>query len=201
MVTRSQKYGCQKTRSSESEPRARVVLGKLVMRDWQMRVSLQGRKEPSGAELLTRYRSEETLTRMRSSPTRTFSPSDLCFEAGCIVHQQASPKSHVTIRIMVSHNALHQGSHSHQTFQTQESINPHLVFLYRMCPSPCPDPLHHSPCSWLQSGLMPTSRVLQIFCPLMWDSRHTPCPQPLHLLRLPVIPRQRPTCQSWIGRW
>ena len=28
---------------------------------------------------------------MRSSPTRTFSPSDLCLEAGCVVHQQASP--------------------------------------------------------------------------------------------------------------
>ena len=31
---------------------------------------------------LTRYRSDDTLTRMRSSPTLTFSPSDLCFEAG-----------------------------------------------------------------------------------------------------------------------
>lgn len=40
---------------------------------------------------VTRYRSEETLTRMRSSPTRTFSPSDLCLEAGWMVHQQASP--------------------------------------------------------------------------------------------------------------
>lgn len=28
---------------------------------------------------------------MRSSPTRTFSPSDLCFDAGWIVHQHASP--------------------------------------------------------------------------------------------------------------
>lgn len=28
---------------------------------------------------------------MRSSPIRTFSPSDLCLEAGCMVHQQASP--------------------------------------------------------------------------------------------------------------
>lgn len=40
---------------------------------------------------VTKYRSEETLTRMRSSPTLTFSPSDLCFEAGWMVHQQASP--------------------------------------------------------------------------------------------------------------
>lgn len=40
---------------------------------------------------LTRYRSEETLTRMRSSPTRTFSPSDRCLEAGWMVHQHASP--------------------------------------------------------------------------------------------------------------
>lgn len=29
---------------------------------------------------------------MRSSPTLTFSPSDLCFEAGWMVHQHASPK-------------------------------------------------------------------------------------------------------------
>lgn len=41
--------------------------------------------------ILTRYRSEDKLTRMRSSPIRTFSPSDLCLEAGWIVHQQASP--------------------------------------------------------------------------------------------------------------
>lgn len=41
--------------------------------------------------LVTRYLSEETLTRMRSSPTLTFSPSDLCLEAGWMVHQQASP--------------------------------------------------------------------------------------------------------------
>lgn len=40
---------------------------------------------------LTKYRSEETLTRIRSSPTRTFSPSDRCLEAGWMVHQQASP--------------------------------------------------------------------------------------------------------------
>ena len=39
----------------------------------------------------TRYRSEETLTRMRSSPTLTFSPSDRCLEAGWMVHQHASP--------------------------------------------------------------------------------------------------------------
>ncbi len=28
---------------------------------------------------------------MASSPTLTFSPSDLCLEDGCTVHQQASP--------------------------------------------------------------------------------------------------------------
>lgn len=39
----------------------------------------------------TRYRSVDTLTRIRSSPMRTFSPSDLCLDAGWIVHQQASP--------------------------------------------------------------------------------------------------------------
>jgi len=40
---------------------------------------------------LTKYRSVATDTRIRSSPTRTFSPSDLCLEAGCTVHQHASP--------------------------------------------------------------------------------------------------------------
>lgn len=39
----------------------------------------------------TRYLSVDTLTRIRSSPMRTFSPSDLCLDAGWIVHQQASP--------------------------------------------------------------------------------------------------------------
>lgn len=39
----------------------------------------------------TRYLSVDTLTRIRSSPMRTFSPSDLCLEAGWMVHQQASP--------------------------------------------------------------------------------------------------------------
>lgn len=39
----------------------------------------------------TRYRSVDTLTRIRSSPMRTFSPSDLCLDAGWIVHQHASP--------------------------------------------------------------------------------------------------------------
>ena len=42
-------------------------------------------------ELPTRYLSVDTLTRIRSSPMRTFSPSDLCLDAGWMVHQQASP--------------------------------------------------------------------------------------------------------------
>lgn len=53
---------------------------------------------------------------MRSSPTRTFSPSDLCLEAGCIVHQQASPGRGGggvcvgcrAVRMMAAHNALPQ---------------------------------------------------------------------------------------------
>lgn len=44
----------------------------------------------------TKYLSVATDTRIRSSPTRTFSPSDLCFDAGWTVHQQASPKSIVS---------------------------------------------------------------------------------------------------------
>jgi len=39
----------------------------------------------------TKYRSVATDTKIKSSPTRTFSPSDRCFDAGCTVHQQASP--------------------------------------------------------------------------------------------------------------
>lgn len=41
--------------------------------------------------ILTKYLSEEMLTRMRSSPTLTFSPSERCFDAGWMVHQHASP--------------------------------------------------------------------------------------------------------------
>ena len=40
---------------------------------------------------LTRYLSEEMLIRIRSSPTLTFSPSDLCFDLGWTVHQVSSP--------------------------------------------------------------------------------------------------------------
>lgn len=43
---------------------------------------------------LTRYLSEDMLTSMRSSPTRTFSPSDLCLEDGWTIHQHVSPKPH-----------------------------------------------------------------------------------------------------------
>lgn len=46
---------------------------------------------------LTKYRSVATLTKMRSSPTLTFSPSDLCFDAGWMVHQHASPAQQTTL--------------------------------------------------------------------------------------------------------
>ncbi len=49
----------------------------------------------------TRYLSVDTLTRIRSSPMRTFSPSDLCLDAGWMVHQQASPIDTTT------HNITH----------------------------------------------------------------------------------------------
>lgn len=52
---------------------------------------LDGRMDGQTQLQLTRYLSEEMLTRMRSSPTLTFSPSERCFEAGWIVHQHASP--------------------------------------------------------------------------------------------------------------
>lgn len=39
----------------------------------------------------TKYRSVATDTKIKSSPTRTFSPSDRCLDAGCIVHQHVSP--------------------------------------------------------------------------------------------------------------
>lgn len=40
--------------------------------------------------LLTRYLSLDTLTKKMSSPARTFSPSDLCLDAGWTVNQQLS---------------------------------------------------------------------------------------------------------------
>ena len=45
------------------------------------------------SEPFTKYLSVATETKMASSPNRTFSPSDLCFEDGCTVHQQDSPNS------------------------------------------------------------------------------------------------------------
>ena len=45
----------------------------------------------NGKWIFTKYLSVATETRIASSPTRTFSPSDLCFEEGWIVHQHASP--------------------------------------------------------------------------------------------------------------
>ena len=47
----------------------------------------------------TRYLSVATDTKITSSPTRTFSPSDLCFDAGCTVHQHASPKYKIHLKI------------------------------------------------------------------------------------------------------
>ena len=52
---------------------------------------------------------------MRSSPTRTFSPSDLCLEAGCVVHQQASPVGGGGVR--AAQNALPQSIPSHGASQ------------------------------------------------------------------------------------
>ncbi len=46
---------------------------------------------PTMMTFLTRYLSVATDTKMASSPTRTFSPSDLCLDEGWMVHQQASP--------------------------------------------------------------------------------------------------------------
>lgn len=54
----------------------------------------------------TRYLSDDTLTRMRSSPTLTFSPSDLCLDAGWIVHQHASPATHTPAHLSPSHFIL-----------------------------------------------------------------------------------------------
>lgn len=51
---------------------------------------------------LTRYLSDATLTKMRSSPTRTFSPSDLCLDAGWIVHQHDSPLKHWAVHLLIN---------------------------------------------------------------------------------------------------
>lgn len=68
---------------------------------------------------LTRYRSEDKLTRMRSSPIRTFSPSDLCLEAGWIVHQQASPRAG-----RMDDNSHHKTPHFWNLYNSP-SIDPH----------------------------------------------------------------------------
>lgn len=46
----------------------------------------------AGLPSLTRYLSEDRFTSMRSSPTRTFSPSDLCLDDGWTIHQHVSPR-------------------------------------------------------------------------------------------------------------
>lgn len=57
-----------------------------------VREVIESLRAPEAAGFIpTRYRSVDTLTRIRSSPMRTFSPSDLCLDAGWIVHQQDSP--------------------------------------------------------------------------------------------------------------
>lgn len=53
---------------------------------------MNSHNEFTQSDVITKYLSVATDTKIRSSPTRTFSPSDLCFDAGCTVHQQASPK-------------------------------------------------------------------------------------------------------------
>jgi hypothetical protein len=47
--------------------------------------------QDSDMYFLTRYLSVATDTKIRSSPTLTFSPSDRCLEAGWSVHQHDSP--------------------------------------------------------------------------------------------------------------
>lgn len=50
-----------------------------------------------------------TLTRITSSPTLTFSPSERCFEAGCIIHQQDSPANILITNLsLVKLNELYQ---------------------------------------------------------------------------------------------
>ena len=43
---------------------------------------------------------------MRSSPIRTFSPSDLCLEAGWMVHQQASPAQRLLELVTASQKSV-----------------------------------------------------------------------------------------------
>lgn len=77
----------------------------------------------------TKYRSVATDTRIRSSPTRTFSPSDLCLEAGCTVHQHASP-----LRIKTLRNS--EGiTRFHSCFSTREKFisNFKRPILFQFC--------------------------------------------------------------------
>ena len=79
--------------------------------------------------LVTRYLSEETLTRMRSSPTRTFSPSDLCLLAGWIVHQHASPVAHNNnySQMFIEGVPLQSGPVTHTMFFSRK----HICFRYQ----------------------------------------------------------------------
>lgn len=70
----------------------------------------------------TKYRSVATDTRIRSSPTRTFSPSDLCLEAGCTVHQHASPLRTKLLRISERITGFHS------CFSIREKYLPTLLY-------------------------------------------------------------------------
>lgn len=141
---------------------------------------------------------------MRSSPTRTFSPSDLCLEAGCIVHQQASPTG--------------QGS---QDDGYPEYSSQGLLFLSLPCLLPTPtaatNSASQSPIPALRPSAYSSPVLAQVFPSRCVHSHPQSIPMPapmvlqtslshpalqlLHLLHPPAVPRQRPACQSWSGRW
>lgn len=138
---------------------------------------------------------------MRSSPTRTFSPSDLCLEAGCIVHQQASPTGQ-----------------SSQDDGYLEFTSQGLLFLSLPCLLPtstaATNSAPRSPIPALRPSAYSSSVLAQV-SPSRCVPQSIPMPAPvalqtslshpalqlLHLLRPPAVPRQRPACQSWSGRW
>lgn len=163
---------------------------------------------------------------MRSSPTRTFSPSDLCLEAGCIVHQQASPMGGRSLRMMAAQNSLPKVF----PVLSLPSLVPQILLLLppmlpqfplpALRPSAYDSPMlaQVSPSKFIHSH--PDTLCLKVlitprafpclphnsvdmhpnFLPVLSCPYHTLPLQLLHLLHPPAVPRRRPACRSWSGK-
>ena len=113
--------------------------------------------------VLTKYLSEATLTRMRSSPTLTFSPSDLCLDAGWMVHQQDSPAHQGTLKSYICKTYIFNTQNTSGTFNyttrhqlTLEQTLKRITSQHHIntwAKSAVDEPKHHNICFYICSKL------------------------------------------------